>query len=136
VAEETQAAVVLRFRDGRTVACSLVKEFSPKEDSIDVLTREGESMSVTIDQLKAVFFLKDPKVREAEHHMGARPESDKLPGNAAAKVEFFDGEIIRGRIEHYSVADHGFYLYPSSPDSNNDRIFVAANALHTLDIEG
>ena len=53
-----------------------------------------------------------------------------------AKVEFFDGEIIRGRVTQYTVADAGFFLFPTALESNNDRIFVVATALDTVSIDG
>jgi len=81
-----------------------------------------------------VFFLKDPRQRELDIHGGEHAE--KEPGMASARVEFFDGEIIRGRVKNYSVANHGFFLYPTVVDSNNARIFVVASALTTLAIEG
>lgn len=136
MAEEDQTAVVLRFRDGRAVGCSLVRQFSPQEECIDVVLPEGKAVEVPIGELKAVFFVKDARQRGAELHMQAPVDDDSIQGSALARVEFFDGEIIRGRIQHYSVADRGFFLYPSSPDTNNERIFVVASALTTLDIEG
>ena len=39
-------------------------------------------------------------------------------------------------MESYTVADSGFFLYPSSVESNSERIFVVARALRTLTIEG
>ncbi|MCP4902145.1 MAG: hypothetical protein GY906_34695 [bacterium] len=135
MAEEIQAAVVLRYKDGSVVPCSLVRPFSPKEECVEVKTQDGAHLKVSIDELKAVFFLKDSRRRGAELHMQVRTEAEAMESSALARVEFFDGEIIRGRIQHYSVADMGFFLYPCSPDTNNEWIFVAAHALTTLDIE-
>jgi hypothetical protein len=101
---------------------------------LDAETPEGDSVKVEVDALKAVFFLKDPQRRDADMVIGM-PKQD-LPGGALARVEFFDGEVIHGRMASYSVADSGFFLYPTSLDSNNERIFVVARALQTLSIEG
>jgi len=131
----SQESVVLRFRDGRTQRCVLTSEFRPRhEDVLTICDQDGQELSVALDELKAVFFLKSPRRREVDAHTDT--PADVEPGMASARVEFFDGEIIRGRVQNYSVADRGFFLYPTAVDSNNARIFVVASALTTLAIEG
>jgi hypothetical protein len=127
-------SVVLRYRDGHALHCVLTKEFAPTEDAIQAETSDGEAIRVEVDALKAVFFLKDPLRRDLEMQLGESP-AEKAAG-AMARIEFFDGEVILGRLESYSVEDSGFFLYPTSIDSNNERIFVVARALRTLSIEG
>jgi hypothetical protein len=134
MAEETHIPVVLRYRDGRTRRCSLTGEFSPKKATIEVQNEDGERISVELDELKAVFFVKDPRRRELEMAIGV--SSDFEPGSALARVEFFDGEVIRGRVQGYSLAHKGFYLYPTAVESNNWRVFVVASALATLAFDG
>ena len=63
-------------------------------------------------------------------HGYARPAS-----GASARVEFFDGEVIHGRVAQYSVEEHGFFLFPTAPESNNEKIFVVVQALKTLYVE-
>ncbi len=127
--------LVLRYRDGHAVRCTLQGEFTPKDDDvIEVSTVEGDDIEVPLSELKAVFFLKDPRRRGVEMELGQ--PSQPPPGTAPARVEFFDGEIVHGRVQNYSVANRGFFLYPTSMESNNERIFVMAAALSTLAIEG
>jgi hypothetical protein len=114
--------------------CDLTKEFAPADRMVEATSTDGDRVHVAIDDLKAVFFLKEQARRDAEMHLGR--SSDEGRGGAVATVEFFDGEVIRGRMESYSVADSGFYLYPVSVDSNNRRIFVVAKSLRTLSIDG
>ena len=45
------------------------------------------------------------------------------PQGAPARVEFFDGEIIHGLVQEYRMEDSGFFLYPTSPESNNEKVF-------------
>jgi hypothetical protein len=126
--------VVLRYRDGRTVKASLDAEFSPQTRFIEVFLEEATVHErVGLDQLKAVFFVKDQRQREADMSLG---ETADQPGSALARVEFSDGEIMRGRVSNYSLADAGFYLYPTAADSNHHKVFVVAAALTTLAIEG
>ncbi len=126
--------VVLRFRDGRAVPCRLVEGFTPGAEALEAVLEDGTRLTVALDELKAVFFLKDPKRRRVEMELdGPAPE---VPPGAPARVEFQDGEIIHGRVEQYSIADRGFFLYPVARESNNERIFVVATALTSLVIEG
>ena len=125
-------SVVLRFRNGKTLRCSLVKEFSVRDFELDVKDADGGFHTIDVMDLKAVFFIKDSIQRSTEMTMDSR----NLPEGAMAKVEFFDGEIIRGRVSQYTVSDTGFFLYPTASESNNDRIFVVATALNTVSIDG
>ncbi len=125
--------VVLRYRSGKTVRGTLFEGFSPQVDAIELETQEGTVIVTDLWDLKAVFFLKEPRVRQAEMELGRALSVP--PESALARVEFSDGETIRGRVQHYSVADRGFFLYPTAVESNNERIFVVASAVATVDIE-
>ena len=126
--------VVLHFRDGVTDHCRLAAEFSPRDVEVEVESDDHRRRRVRVDDLKAVFFLKDPRQRQMDlERDGSDATND---GAAVARVEFFDGEIIRGRVSHYSVENTGFWLYPSAPESNNARIFVVARSLQTVSLEG
>ena len=129
-----EGQVVLHFRDGVTDHCRLAAEFTPRDLEIEVMNGEDEPRRIDVGALKAVFFLKDPRQRrrDLERQHVDRPE-DTTP---VARVEFFDGEIIRGKVTHYSVENTGFWLYPSAPESNNERIFVVARSLHTVSLDG
>jgi hypothetical protein len=126
--------VVLHFRDGVTDRCRLAAEFSPRDLEIEVEDADRRRRRVRVGDLKAVFFLKEPRQRQMDLESdGSDAGNDSA---AIARVEFFDGEIIRGRVSHYSVENSGFWLYPSAPESNNARIFVVARSLQTVSLEG
>ena len=130
----TTSEVVLRFRDGRTARAILTQEFTPRDSAVEAETAEGELLKINISDLKAVFFLKDPRRREAAIHIGSSP--DNPPLGAPARVEFFDAEVVHGRVHEYNVENSGFFLYPTSQESNSEKIFVVGQALHTLSLEG
>jgi len=48
------------------------------------------------------------------------------------KVEFADGEVIRGTSFGYSRNRKGFFVVPIDPKSNNERIYVVADNLRTV----
>ncbi len=132
--ERSGPGVVLRFRDGTVVHGVLAEPFQPGDQTVEAVTEDGVRSTVPVEELKAVFFLKDPRRRRIEVEFDVGQEQDS-PG-APARVVFQDGEIIHGRVETYSMADGGFFLYPANKDSNNEKIFVIASALTSLAIEG
>lgn len=133
MAERFDGDVVLRYRDGDTSRCKLKGDFAPDADVIEVITEDGERGQVSVSDLKAVFFLKHPRQRHREMTLNERAGEE--PAGALARVEFFDGEIMRGRVQRYSVANRGFFLYPTALESNNEMVFVVALALTTVSIE-
>jgi hypothetical protein len=132
--DDGSCTVVLHYRDRHTEHFTLIGDFSPVQSSFEVVDKDGQVRHVEVDELKAVFFLKERRRREGEMQMGS--STGEAPLGAVARVEFFDGEVIKGLVQHYSIANRGFFLFPSAPESNNDRIFVVASALAMIDIEG
>jgi hypothetical protein len=131
--ESTKNEVVLRFRDGHLTRAVLTREFTPLDFAVEAETEGGETLQINISDLKGVFFLKDPGKREADMQIGA-VVSDP-PQGAPARVEFFDGEIIHGYVQEYRMENSGFFLYPTSPESNNEKVFVVAQSINTLSLE-
>jgi hypothetical protein len=134
MAGTTGNEVVLRYRDGDLTRCTLTREFTPLDFAVEAKADGGEPLQVNISDLKAIFFLKDPGRREAEIHIGATVGEPR--SGALARVEFFDGEIVHGLVQEYRMENSGFFLYPTSPESNNEMVFVVARAINTLSLEG
>jgi len=130
----TGREVVLHFRDGTTNHGHLRREFSPGDHVVEVVTDDGEETRTEFEGLKAVFFIKDPRRRDIEVQISDM-DIRKPTSGASARVEFFDGEVIHGRVAQYSVQEHGFFLFPNAPESNNEQIFVVVQALKTLYVE-
>jgi hypothetical protein len=126
--------VVLHYRDGSTRRGRLEQAFTPKDRFVEIATPEGDSVRAEFEGLKAVFFIKDPRRRDLEVQISSIDMYPATSG-ASARVEFFDGEVIHGRVSEYSVKEHGFFLFPTSVESNNERIFVVVQALTTLSVE-
>jgi hypothetical protein len=132
--ERSNVEVVLRFRDGHLTRAVLTRDFTPLDFAVEAKAEDGEKLQVNISELKAVFFLKEPGRREAELQIG-EVVVDPPPG-APARVEFFDGEVIHGLVQEYRMENSGFFLYPTSPESNNEMVFVVARSINTLSLEG
>jgi hypothetical protein len=132
--DEAGREVVLHYRDGTTLRGFLRREFSPSDRSVEVVTADGDEVHAEFEGLKAVFFIKDPRRRDLEVQISSMDIIRRNAG-ATARVEFFDGEVIHGRVAQYSVEEHGFFLLPTSPESNNEQVFVVVQALKTLFVE-
>lgn len=132
--DEVGREVVLHFRDGSTQRGELLREFSPGDHCVDVKTTDGEDFRVEFEGLKAVFFIKDPRRRDLDVQISSM-EFHSRASAASARVEFFDDEVVHGRVAQYSVEEHGFFLFPTAPESNNEKIFVVVQALKTLYVE-
>jgi len=130
----TGREVVLHYRDGTTTRGRLRREFSPSDNVVEVVTDDGNPIDAEFGDLKAVFFIKDPRRRDIEVQISDL-DIHKPSSGASARVEFFDGEVVHGRVAQYSVREHGFFLFPNAPESNNEQIFVVVQALKTLYVE-
>ena len=116
---------VLHYRDGST-------ERLESEPAIDegreVIVIEGVgSREVPFSNLKAVFGLRDETATDSA------PLSGATPGGVFIVVEFFDGEVIRGRAR-YNPASPGFSLYPAEK-GKNERVFVIASAVQSIEVD-
>ena len=132
--EEVGREVVLHYRDGSTLRGTLIREFSPSDHCVDVKADDGEDLRVEFEGLKAVFFIKDSLRRDLEVQISSM-DIHTHGSAASARVEFFDGEVVHGRVAQYSVEEHGFFLFPTALESNNEKVFVVVQALKTLFVE-
>ena len=119
MAESSQAAVVLRYRDGRTDRDVALPEIDTSRQTVRVAGTD-----ISFDELKAVFFPKGALSEEAEPGLHA----------SVVSVEFADGEIIRGTTGDYNPLAPGFYLMPQD-EPKIDRIFVVSAAVVAIEVE-
>jgi len=125
-----ESKVVVRFRGGRLIK-GFTADFNPDQESFHVSDAEnhGRPIEVSTSQLKAIFFVRT--FEGDRNHPDAHESAEKyLRGQSGAKVKitFTDGEVMYGKTNGYSPDRMGFFLYPSDPDSNNDKIFVLSRS--------
>lgn len=112
--------VVVKFKDGSMLK-GHTENFFPNKDSFHLQPSEGNPVEVRIDDLKAVFFVKD-LVGDATHK---RTYTDNvIGGGRKLQIKFRDGETIVGFSVGYSPDRKGFMLVPADAKGNNERIFV------------
>jgi hypothetical protein len=113
--------VVARFLDGSMLKGTTC-DFFPTKDTFHILDGSaGETKEVRVSDLKAIFF-----VKTYEGNKGRRDSRNTERKGLGKKimVSFKDGEILLGYATSYSNAAVGFFVFPSDPDNNNDRVFV------------
>ena len=125
--------IVVRYRDGRILK-GFTQNFFPNKPVFHVnrlgTTGPGDVVEVTVDELKAIFFVRDftgnPKhVERKELSRGERPQGRLM------EVACKDGEVIVGTTTGYDPKRPGFFLFPIDPSANNVRIFLVTGAVVT-----
>jgi hypothetical protein len=117
--------IVIRYTDGKVLK-GTTEDFSPNKDVFHIRdVYDGKYQEIIIRDLKAVFFVKDfegnPKYQEKD-------DVERVGLGRKIKVHFKDGETIVGYTQGFSQERAGFILFPSDPDSNNDKSFVVTSA--------
>ena len=112
--------VVVRYNDGRILK-ETTTDFFQNKVQFHVIEMGGESTTVYVEELKAIFFVKD---YEGDKDYQPKYDSDIAGGGKKIQVEFEDGETITGHTLGYSPDRIGFFVTPADPESNNSRIFV------------
>jgi hypothetical protein len=122
--------VVVRYRNGRVIK-GFTQDFFPNKDRFHLFPADkpsGEAIEVFVNELKAVFvvrdFIGDPLYKEREEYIeGEKPSGRKV------KVTFVDGEVLVGSTFGYDSKRQGFFVFPADPNSNNIRVFVVSSAV-------
>ena len=117
--------VVARYLDGRVIK-GTTQDFIPSRSFFHVIVSPGTAgVQVRLDELKAVFFVKDLQGNPDRVDV---PAFTRGPGeNAYGKkiaVRFADGELLCGYSLAYAPGREGFFLAPMNTAGNNERVFV------------
>ncbi len=130
--------IVVHFKDGNLVKGYTLDFTSAKEFFHIISETEKDKPSIHeiwIRDLKAIFFVKqlDGNKNYYEKKEFEEGKNAKMHG-VKVKVEFSDGEIIRGKSFAYNKAKKGFFVIPVDPESNNDRIYIVRDATNNVEV--
>jgi hypothetical protein len=124
--------IVVHLRDG-AIHKGVTHDFEPGVEAFHLLPAEGGGvpMRFRLDQLKALFYVKD---YIGNRDFVARRQFDEAHRAARkAIVSFHDGEEIWGILgEGVDEEGTGFYFFPADKRDNNLRIFVVRSAMKEL----
>ena len=123
--------IVIRFADGR-IEKGYSQDFFPNKPVFHLFKSLSKGAAnhkeIHLANLKAIFFVKtfagNPDYKERKRFV----EGDIAQGRKA-EVVFLDGEILQGSVLGYDPNSPGFFLFPSDPKSNNQRVFVINSAV-------
>jgi hypothetical protein len=136
--------IVARFRDGRLLK-GFVRNFSMESETVILNDHKtNEEIRIPVEELKALFFVKDFEGSSAY----VERKVFGIWKNLGRKVfiKFIDKESLVGFIEGeipwdkgFSLAKlgqraKGFFLTPVDRDSNNARVFVVGSAIENVTI--
>jgi uncharacterized protein DUF6982 len=124
-----QEKVVVHFRDGRLLK-GYTSDLTVNQPTFRLTPVDwgGETETIQIESLKAVFFVKDFAGDSAYSEKKAfAPDAPYAPGRVEFHME--DGESLVGVVQDYQPDEAGFFLVPADPQSNNVRCFVVGKAI-------
>jgi hypothetical protein len=124
--------VAVRFKDGRVLK-GTTRDFMPGKLFFHLAEYGSEELiEIKMDDLKAVFFVKD-FVGRAEYSE-AKDFPDRPPAAKGRKIAvlFSDGELLTGYTLGYDARRPGFFMMPTDEMSNNDRIYVVRSAVQDV----
>lgn len=129
---ENMGKVVIHTRKHQVYRGFSKKEFI--NDSIRILDEDGKESTFSLQDLKALFFVKefsgDPSYDEVLF-LNKKEPSPWL----WVHVEFEDGETIEGRIKNDKeiiMDSKGFFLWISDELANSDTVYVIKDAIRTF----
>ncbi|HWS16240.1 MAG TPA: hypothetical protein VN450_08645 [Candidatus Methylomirabilis sp.] len=123
--------IVVRYRDGKILK-GTTQNFFPNKPVFHVnrlgASGTGDLVEVKLENLKAVFFVRDfagnPKYDERKRLLeGEKPQGRMI------EVTFRDGEVLTGTTTGYDPNRPGFFLFPVDPKSNNMKVYVVSGGV-------
>lgn len=128
--------IVVHYKDGRLLK-GFTHDFTPIKDIFHITSElesdKGKIYEVFCPQLKAIFFVKtlEGNVNYKEKKSFDEVDTSTLKG-IKIRVEFNDGEVLRGISLGYSKNRKGFFIIPVDPQSNNERVYIVANSVRDV----
>lgn len=123
--------IVARYCDGRTLK-GTTQNFFPNKPVFHVNrqggTGSGDVVEVKIEDLKAIFFVRD-FTGNAKHVERKKLAPGDRPQGRLMEVTCKDGEVIVGTTTGYDPKRPGFFLFPIDPSGNNARVYVVTSAV-------
>jgi len=133
VEESSLQKVIVRTRDGKVIPGFANPDHIKK--TLKIINQQGKEKTFSIDKLKAVFFVKDFQ-GNSEYDEIKFLNKQSVSSMIWVRVEFFDGEVLEGKVlnDMELICSPGFYLSPSDLDTNNKRVYVVKSSLKNFTV--
>jgi Family of unknown function (DUF6982) len=123
--------IVVRFKNGKIIK-GYTQNFFPNKPAFHVSPGEGtgaqDTTEVRMEQLKAVFFVKDFAGDRSFKERKALRQGEKAQGRLM-EVTCSDGEIIVGSTTGYDPKRPGFFLFPVDAAWNNVKAYIVSSSV-------
>ena len=116
-----QNKIIVRFTDGKILKGTTADLFPNK--AVFHIKENGSAAihEINISFLKAVYFVKTFEGNPDYHE---RHDIERVGMGKKIEVCFKDGETLVGYTQGYTPARDLFIVFPSDPESNNEKVFV------------
>ncbi|GAB4113485.1 MAG: hypothetical protein Kow00103_05560 [Candidatus Caldatribacteriota bacterium] len=127
--------MVVKYKDG-TIIKGWSTNFNPNQDIFHLHPLEEygtELVEVNVNELKAVFFVKDYKGNKDYKKVRTfEGQPQPIPSQRKIIIIFKDGENFYGTTHSFNPERKGFFAYPIDPHDNNERVFVVNPAVNSV----
>jgi len=122
--------VVAHTKTGQLIK-GITNNFLPNKESFHLLPAGSapgsKPMEVFLNQLKAVFFVKDLQ-GQRDHQEKNAFDPYAFQQGKKIRVVFQDGEVLVGLTQGYQPGRPGFFMVPADPKSNNERCYIVTSS--------
>ena len=125
---------VLHRRDG-TLVRGFLRTKPDAQGKLRLITQAGEELTPDPTTLKAVFLVRDFDGLPSRSELQFLKK--KKPADAVwVRIEFYDGEVMEGRVDFdlNALNEPGFYLALSDTQANNLGVYVYKSALRRFEL--
>jgi hypothetical protein len=126
--------IVVRFRDGKIIK-GYTQNFFPNKPVFHLLPQVGDNpmgpVEIPLDQLKAVFFVRD-FTGDKTFQEKKQPAEGEKPQGRLIEVTCRDGEVLVGSTTGYDPNRSGFFLFPVDRKSNNTKAYIVAASVNKV----
>ena len=125
--------IVVRYRSGKIIK-GYTQNFLPNRPAFHVSRAEGtgsgDLVEVNLEDLKAVFFVRDFAGNPKHVERKQLAPGERVQGRLM-EVNCKDGEVIVGTTSGYDPKRPGFFLFPLDRSTNTERVFLVRSAVRT-----
>jgi hypothetical protein len=120
--------VVVRYSCGRVIK-GFTQDFFPTKKLFHLTPVDnpsGGAIEVSIDDLKAIFMVRD-FIGHSLYKERKKYIEEEKPSGQKVEVTFIDGEVLVGSTLGYDPKRQGFFIFLADPKSNNIRVYVVSS---------
>lgn len=126
--------IIICFKDDTCIK-GHTSDFAPARRSFQIRTEDGRNLSIDMDDLKTIFFVRDLGADPKDTDFFFLPEEDMRSLGRCLQIKFKDGDVLEGKTLVSYIGRKGFFLHPCATDSIVEKVFILRDALeHIIEI--